>query len=88
MATKAAKTSKTAKLFTTGGSQAIRLPKEFRFPGATVNIRRTKAGVLITPAEDDLEERRRRLLALAGSCPDFPDIERDTTPDLPRDLNW
>jgi antitoxin VapB len=41
---------KTAKLFTTGGSQAIRLPKEFRFPGKTVSLRRTKRGVLVTPA--------------------------------------
>jgi antitoxin VapB len=30
----------TAKLFTSGGSQAIRLPKEFRFPGGEVFIRR------------------------------------------------
>ena len=30
----------TAKLFTTGRSQAIRLPKEFRFPGTEVFIRR------------------------------------------------
>lgn len=87
MATKASKGAKTAKLFTTGGSQAIRLPKEFRFPGATVNIRRTKAGVLITPAEDDLEERRRRFLALAGSCPDLPDVPPHTTPDAPRVWN-
>ncbi len=30
----------TAKLFTTGRSQAVRLPKEFRFKGAEVFIRR------------------------------------------------
>ena len=29
-----------AKLFTTGGSQALRLPAEFRFEGSEVNIRR------------------------------------------------
>jgi len=29
----------TAKLFTTGRSQALRLPKEFRFPGEEVFIR-------------------------------------------------
>jgi antitoxin VapB len=28
-----------AKLFTTGGSQAVRLPAEFRFEGSEVNIR-------------------------------------------------
>jgi antitoxin VapB len=32
----------TAKLFTSGGSQAIRLPVEFRFPGAEVFIRRNQ----------------------------------------------
>ena len=79
--------TKTAKLFTTGGSQAIRLPKEFRFPGKAVQLRRTTKGVLITPTEDDLEERRRRFVALAGSCPDLPDVPRHTTPDLPRDLS-
>ena len=79
---------KTAKLFTTGGSQAIRLPKEFHFPGKTVNLRRTKHGVLITAIEDDLEARRQRFIKLAGSCPDFPLREPHTTPDLPRDLDW
>ncbi len=85
MATKASKGGKTAKLFTTGGSQAIRLPKEFRFPGETVHLRRTKAGLLITPAEDDLEERRRQFLALAGSCPDLPEVPPHSAPDSPRD---
>jgi len=77
--------TKTAKLFVTGGSQAVRLPKEFRFPGKTVTLCRTAKGVLITP-HDDLEERRARFLKLAGSCPDFPDIPRHTTPDLPRNF--
>jgi len=77
--------TKTAKLFTTGGSQAVRLPKEFRFPGKTVTLRRTAKGVLIMP-HDDLEERRARFIKLAGSCPDFPDIPRHTTPDLPRNF--
>lgn len=76
--------TKTAKLFTTGGSQAIRLPKEFRFPGKEVRIRRTRQGVLISPLESDPEVRRRRFLALAGSCPGLPEVPPHTTPDLPR----
>jgi antitoxin VapB len=80
--------TKTAKLFATGGSQALRLPKEFRFPGKTVTLRRTAKGVLITPASDDHAILRRKLLNLAGSCPDFPLREPHTTPDTPRDLNW
>ena len=35
--------SATAKIFTTGRSQAIRLPKEFRFQGTEVFIRRNPA---------------------------------------------
>jgi antitoxin VapB len=74
-----------AKLFTTGGSQALRLPKEFRFPGKTVRLRRTKGGIVQILPDDDLEKRRRRFMKLAGSCPDLPDVEPHTTPDLPRD---
>ncbi|WP_221032026.1 antitoxin [Actomonas aquatica] len=80
--------TKTAKLFTNGGSQAIRLPKEFRFPGKEVRIRKTKNGISITPIDDEKEKRRQAFIALAGSCPDFPDIPPHTAPDLPRDLDW
>ena len=41
---------RTAKLFQNGRSQAVRLPKEFRFAGTEVQIRRTKKGVLLEPA--------------------------------------
>ena len=79
--------TKVAKLFTTGGSQAVRLPKEFRFPGKTVTLRRTKGGVVQILPHDDLEERRRIFIELAGSCPDFPDIPRPSGEDVPRDLD-
>jgi antitoxin VapB len=36
-----------AKLFWNGRSQAVRLPKEFRFEGDSVNIRRVEGGVLL-----------------------------------------
>lgn len=74
-----------AKLFNTGGSQAVRLPKEFRFPGKTVTLRRTKKGIVQMLPHDDLEERRARFLKLAGSCPDLPDVPPHTTPDSPRE---
>jgi antitoxin VapB len=35
--------TKTAKLFKNGRSQAVRLPKEFRFEGTEVNVRRNPA---------------------------------------------
>jgi antitoxin VapB len=38
-----------AKLFQNGRSQAVRLPKEFRFEGDRVRIRRVADGVLLEP---------------------------------------
>ena len=37
-----------AKLFTHGGSQAVRLPKEFRFEGTEVHVRRVGAEVVLS----------------------------------------
>ncbi|MGB9365501.1 MAG: type II toxin-antitoxin system VapB family antitoxin [Xanthobacteraceae bacterium] len=45
----------TAKLFKSGRSQAVRLPKEFRFEGKEVRIRRHGRGVLLEPVEIDLD---------------------------------
>lgn len=36
-------TARTAKLFTNGNSQAVRLPAEFRFEGTEVSVRRDPA---------------------------------------------
>ncbi len=38
-----------AKLFSNGRSQAVRLPREFRFEGDRVRIRRVGAGILLEP---------------------------------------
>lgn len=40
---------KRAKLFKTGRSQAVRLPKEFRFDGDTVLIRHEGSAVILEP---------------------------------------
>jgi len=40
---------KTAKLFQNGQSQAVRLPKEFRFDGEEVQITKLGNGVLLLP---------------------------------------
>jgi antitoxin VapB len=42
-------TSKTAKLFQNGKSQAVRLPKEFRFEGDEVYIRKQGDEVILSP---------------------------------------
>jgi antitoxin VapB len=39
----------TAKLFRNGRSQAVRLPKEFRFPGDEVTLRREGDAVILEP---------------------------------------
>lgn len=41
--------TKTAKLFRNGRSQAVRLPREFRFDGDEVRIRQVGEGVLLEP---------------------------------------
>ena len=47
--------SRTAKLFWSGRSQAVRLPKEFRMKGAEVRIRRQGAAVVLEPVASDWE---------------------------------
>lgn len=43
----------TAKLFWSGNSQAVRLPKEFRFEGQEVRIQRRGRQVILEPVETD-----------------------------------
>ena len=43
---------KVASLFWTGRSQAVRLPKEFRFTGDTVLVRREGNAVILEPSQD------------------------------------
>jgi antitoxin VapB len=65
-----------AKLFWNGRSQAVRLPKEFRFEGDQVRISRMGAGVLIEPLppteKETLEELFARMDAMGGD-PIFPE---------------
>ena len=62
----------TAKLFTTGRSQAVRLPKEFRFEGSEVYIRRDAATGDVV------------LSSRPGSWADF--FALDATTDVPADF--
>lgn len=45
-----------AKLFRNGRSQAVRLPREFRFEGDRVRIRRVDQGVLLEPLISDTRQ--------------------------------
>lgn len=41
-----------AKLFQSGRSQAVRLPKQFRFGGSEVFVKRVGKAVVLLPADD------------------------------------
>ena len=59
-----------AKIFKTGGSQAVRLPRAYRFQGQSeVLIRREGKRVVL---EEVLRSFSPRFLALAGSAKEFP----------------
>jgi antitoxin VapB len=59
-----------AKLFKTGGSQAVRLPRRYRFQGQNeLLIRREGKRVVLEGARRTFS---RRFLAIAGSAEDFP----------------
>ena len=47
---------KTAKVFRHGNSQAVRLPKEFRFDGDEVLVKRSAGGVLLLPKKITYEQ--------------------------------
>jgi antitoxin VapB len=61
---------KKAKLFANGRSQAVRLPKEFRFAGHEVYIERQGDAVILTPA--DADHRWARFHSAVAAVPDFP----------------
>lgn len=42
----------TARIFQSGRSQAVRLPKEFRFSGSEVGVRHFGNGVLLLPVDE------------------------------------
>ena len=52
---------KTARLFWSGRSQAVRLPKEFRFDGVEVRIRREPDGSINLAAADEEDDWIERL---------------------------
>ena len=74
----------TAKVFQSGNSQALRLPKAFRLKATTVKLVKTPDG--FTVHDDDAHGRRvKAFAALAGSCPDFPDVEPSRARNIRRD---
>lgn len=81
----------TAKLFMHGRSQAVRLPKEFRFEGTEVQVSKIGNKVILEPMVRpafDAAAWRARLDALGArdflteGLPDDPPAERDDTVDF------
>ena len=72
-----------AKIFRTGHSQAVRLPKEVRFQEdeKEVRVRREGSRVILEP----LDEWPEAFLEALGSCPDFPEPPDRTPLDQARD---
>lgn len=76
----------TAKLFMHGRSQAVRLPKEFRFEGTEVRVSRIGDKVILEPMEKrpfDVKAWRERLRALGST--DFLPEGRPEQPPMPDD---
>jgi antitoxin VapB len=71
----------TAKLFTHGRSQAVRLPKEFRFVGQEVRVTKVGNRVILEPMEPD--ESMRTAIDQLGDSPFMP--EGREQPDMPKD---
>jgi antitoxin VapB len=69
----------TAKLFLNGRSQAVRLPKAFRFEGlAEVFIERDGERVILSPTRKPSIER---LISALDEFEDFPAREQPQAPD-------
>jgi antitoxin VapB len=82
---------KTAKLFKNGRSQAVRLPKEFRFEGKEVAIRRDAATgeVILTPPPTEPSMSFNEWFALYDAIPDdAPQEEFAKLPPRPKNLTW
>ena len=57
---------KTAKVFRHGNSQAVRLPKEFRFNSDEVIVKRASGGVLLLPKRITMQQLDSILGAFKG----------------------
>ena len=75
----------TAKIFMTGRSQAVRLPKEFRLPGKEVRISRVGRGILLEPVETDV---RAWLEDLQDFCKDIEWPDRNQPPMPPNRVDF
>ena len=59
-------------VFTNGGSQAVRIPREFRFATSRVSVQAYRGGVLLMPVND-----RKSIDEIFSLCDELTDSERD-----------
>ncbi|MGB4583324.1 MAG: AbrB/MazE/SpoVT family DNA-binding domain-containing protein [Rhodoferax sp.] len=70
-----------AKVFTTGRSQAVRLPKAFRFTTSEVTIEKVGCAVILRPKQTQEEWWTQMQLAMDGLRGVLDPIERNKIPD-------
>lgn len=73
----------TAKVFMSGGSQAVRLPKAYRFAGSEVGINRVGSVVVLVPKESRWQGMMESLDMFTddfmdGGCGDLAVEERES----------
>lgn len=73
-------TLSTAKIFTTGRSQAVRLPKEFRFNTKEVTVERQGDAVVLRPKVQTKDEWWAQMERILASFEGMEEVERDRTP--------
>ncbi len=70
----------TAKIFMTGRSQAVRLPKEYRFDTDEVTIERVGNSVVLRPKVQDNAAWAARLAEICGKFEGMDFVERERKP--------
>ena len=74
-----------AKVFMSGRSQAVRLPKEFRLDTKQVRVRRVGKTLVLEPIELDVDAW---FAALDAYGADFPEREQPSMPPDDPALDW
>ncbi len=69
----------TAKLFKNGRSQAVRLPKEFRFNGDEVYIKKIDDFVVLIPKKDKWSMAKKILMELEDFSDEFMENRENLT---------
>ncbi len=75
----------TAKIFTTGRSQAVRLPKAYRFDTKEVSIERQGDAVILRPKLDSATWAQQMMAAVAAFERDFKIERSDEWPQTDRE---